>query len=190
MAAVQVCKHFKFGHCRFQDKCRHEHVFEVCEDTNCNIFSCRKRHPRSCIFFKEFKRCKFGSFCNYKHEMEFNACSRSSQLQQQHQDEMSSLMSKIKCLEDTIINLVNENNSLKQKIEVIEVEVQVLMETPAKPDSSEALQVMERGVQTDNNLLFECEEIVKNGDYFRSSRVDGPGGLAYGSFPSWSFKTP
>ena len=41
---------------------------------------------------------------------------------------------------------------------------------------------MERGVQTVDNLLMECEEIVKSGE-FRSSRVDGPGRLAYGSFP-------
>ena len=68
MDNAQVCRHFKYGYCRFQDLCRYEHVKEVCDDVECSVTLCRKRHPRLCIYFSKFNRCKFGSFCQFSHD--------------------------------------------------------------------------------------------------------------------------
>ena len=63
----KVCNHFKFGHCRFMEKCTKKHINEVCNIADCNTSSCDKRHPKICRYFVHFNRCKFGSFCNYLH---------------------------------------------------------------------------------------------------------------------------
>lgn len=66
MEAV-VCRHFKFGYCKFGTHCRYQHVKQECENSSCNISLCDKRHPIVCRFFLNFGRCKF-SPCSYKHE--------------------------------------------------------------------------------------------------------------------------
>ena len=38
-----------------------------CENQNCDIRSCNKRHPRPCKFFINYGRCKF-SPCSYSHK--------------------------------------------------------------------------------------------------------------------------
>ena len=63
-----VCKHFKFGYCKFQEMCRLKHVKEICSDKFCEITECSKRHPRECSYFRDYNRCKFGTFCFYRHE--------------------------------------------------------------------------------------------------------------------------
>ena len=42
------------------------HVDESCEDEECEIRTCRLRHPKPCRFFRDFRRCKF-SDCKFKH---------------------------------------------------------------------------------------------------------------------------
>ena len=34
MASQNVCRYYKFGHCKFADKCRQFHVSEECENTS------------------------------------------------------------------------------------------------------------------------------------------------------------
>ena len=68
-----ICCHNKYGHCKFQDVCHQNHVNEKCEDINCEIVNCQKRHPRKCKFFLEYKRCKFGDFCSYEHLLDDRA---------------------------------------------------------------------------------------------------------------------
>ena len=64
-----VCRHNKYGHCRYKDVCRNLHVNEMCQDVNCETVKCKKRHPRKCKFFQEYKRCKFGEFCSFDHTL-------------------------------------------------------------------------------------------------------------------------
>ena len=68
-----ICRHNKYGHCKFQDLCNLNHVNEKCEDIYCEIVNCQKRHPRKCKFFLEYKRCKFGDFCSYEHLLDDRA---------------------------------------------------------------------------------------------------------------------
>ena len=41
------------------DTCRLLHVAEECENPSCDIRSCDLRHPRTCNYFRDYKRCKF-----------------------------------------------------------------------------------------------------------------------------------
>ena len=67
MATQNVCYHNKFGYCKYQDTCRNPHVKDLCENSQCDISNCSKRHPRMCKFYKEFGKCKFSDYCFFKH---------------------------------------------------------------------------------------------------------------------------
>ena len=66
MAATVICEHFKFGHCKYLEHCRNQHIKDVCENPECDAISCNRRHPRPCRFYQTYGRCKFEP-CSYKH---------------------------------------------------------------------------------------------------------------------------
>ena len=63
-----VCFKNKFGYCRYSDSCRFKHVTIVCDDGQCEIQNCEKRHPKICRYYRDYRRCKFTVGCKYKHE--------------------------------------------------------------------------------------------------------------------------
>ena len=63
-----ICFKNKFGYCKFSDSCRYKHVTLVCEDGQCEIKNCEKRHPKICKYYRDYRRCKFTVGCKYKHE--------------------------------------------------------------------------------------------------------------------------
>ena len=65
---VYICNFNKFGFCKFKEYCKYLHLKEICEDKNCEIVSCDKRHPKKCFYFENYGRCKFGEYCMFKHE--------------------------------------------------------------------------------------------------------------------------
>ena len=64
---ADICLFNKFGHCRFQTTFRKRHVGKICEKDQCNIQSCSERHPRECTYYRDFGRCKFGTYCSFRH---------------------------------------------------------------------------------------------------------------------------
>ena len=62
-----VCQHFKFGYCKFRDNCRQEHVKEICSNYDCDVHSCRLRHPQTCRYREKYRRCKFDP-CAFAHK--------------------------------------------------------------------------------------------------------------------------
>ena len=54
--------------CRYSDSCRFKHVTIVCDDGQCKIQNCEKRHPKICKYYRDYRRCKFTVGCKYKHE--------------------------------------------------------------------------------------------------------------------------
>ena len=44
------------------------HVNEACQNPECEIKTCNMRHPRICTYFRDYRRCKFGEYCSFKHE--------------------------------------------------------------------------------------------------------------------------
>ena len=62
----QVCRHFKYGFCKFKEHCEKQHVEGECEDLfACKAKVCNKRHPKVCKIFSLEKFSKFGSECAY-----------------------------------------------------------------------------------------------------------------------------
>ena len=51
MAMENICLYNKFGHCKYQETCRRQHLREICELPLCENKSCMRRHPRTCKFF-------------------------------------------------------------------------------------------------------------------------------------------
>ena len=39
MATQNVCRYFKFGFCKYLEKCRFPHVKEICESQDCDVRS-------------------------------------------------------------------------------------------------------------------------------------------------------
>ena len=62
-----VCRHNKYGHCKYGDKCHFRHVHVICVNEKCSDFECENRHPVVCNYYRNFKRCKYSN-CSYKHE--------------------------------------------------------------------------------------------------------------------------
>ena len=56
----------QFGHCKYLSRCRNRHVDIVCEDKECEMSVCEKRHPLKCKYFENFGRCRFNP-CSYLH---------------------------------------------------------------------------------------------------------------------------
>ena len=63
-----VCRKNKYGYCFYGKNCQFRHAKVICDEQNCNVFDCERRHPRICNFYRNFQRCKFTTYCKYKHE--------------------------------------------------------------------------------------------------------------------------
>ena len=66
--SVEGCQHFKFGYCRYLNTCKKKHDMEICNEKDCSVVLCRKRHPKVCRYFAKYERCKFGTYCKYLHK--------------------------------------------------------------------------------------------------------------------------
>ena len=74
--AITVCLHNKFGFCKYGEHCRKEHVEVVCENEECTVNECSKRHPRPCKYFREFGKCKFSEICAFSHNVSVDPIER------------------------------------------------------------------------------------------------------------------
>ena len=63
----KICVYEKFGFCRNGASCKFTHPTLVCDDEDCNIKECSKRHPQACRFFTNYASCKFGESCKFLH---------------------------------------------------------------------------------------------------------------------------
>ena len=68
MANQNVCRYFKFGYCKFLKKCRLVHACEICQNSSCEIRCCSLRHHKTCKYFRDYRRCKFGEYCYFLHK--------------------------------------------------------------------------------------------------------------------------
>ena len=156
MAVETVCQFFKYGHCKFLEKCRNKHVQDVCENKNCEVTTCLKRHPRPCKFFQFYHRCKFNP-CSYMHE-----------------DTMD--MSKVKEVKSELEMQAAEIDTLKSKLEVLETnftEIRIVLKglnsqpssSVSPPDKASHFNLVSTGIDQDprshlgvNRRIKELEE--------------------------------
>ena len=66
MASQKVCHYEKYGYCKMKDDCLYFHPKELCEKEQCDVKSCRQRHPQICKFFA-LGACKFLDTCKFDH---------------------------------------------------------------------------------------------------------------------------
>ena len=101
---ASLCKHFKFGYCKFGEKCQKRHLKETCQTSDCNSKNCNKRHPKICKFFSLNQVCKFGDACCYKHKLNATHSSLLEEISVLHAM-ISSMKDFIQALEDDILRL-------------------------------------------------------------------------------------
>ena len=106
MDSISQCFFYKFEHCKYAK--------EVCDDDNCDTQQCIKRHPRTCKFFKEFKRCKFNQYCSYSHANE------------DVKSEVAELKSKINAMEIQSLEKDREITGLKETITQVKDEMKLI----------------------------------------------------------------
>ena len=109
MAAQNVCRYHKFGHCKFSETCRFLHFNERCENSTCEIRSCKLRHPRKCKWFRDYNRCKFGEWCSFDH-VDTNA----------NEDSIKEIFDKLEQLTKIILEKDEVINKLAEKIKKLE----------------------------------------------------------------------
>ena len=101
---ANVCKHFKFGFCKFGERCNKHHLKEICQTEDCNLKTCNKRHPKICKFFSVNQVCKFSDACCYKHKLSTHHCNILEQISSLHAT-ISSMSESIQTLENEILML-------------------------------------------------------------------------------------
>ena len=68
MFGNNICIFEKFSICKNGDNCRFEHPTLVCDDQDCDIRMCFKRHPQDCLYYTNFNNCKNGDdSCKFHH---------------------------------------------------------------------------------------------------------------------------
>ena len=98
MAHTPPCVYYKYGHCKFQNLCKNNHIHELCDIEDCDGKTCVRRHPKQCRYFLTYGKCKF------------NPCSYSHRNSPEHE--------KLKRLEITVDDMKREINELKEALKL------------------------------------------------------------------------
>ena len=113
MNSETVCRHNKFGYCKFGAKCFRKHENRICENVGCPILDCSLRHPKNCRYFLEFQYCKFGTFCKFSHKIEESRDAK----KELDDKEIKRLEDKIKHMEIEIESKTKEIEKIKEDFE-------------------------------------------------------------------------
>ena len=111
-----MCKHHKFGYCKYLVKCKGIHYNEECKDlSGCkSVQSCKKRHPKRCKKFSS-GNCSFGIDCAYNHKIT------------EKEEEANALKKKVEVLEKLVIDLTNKVETMEQDtVEKLQVVVRAM----------------------------------------------------------------
>ena len=125
MAQENVCRYYKFGHCKFLEKCRFMHISERCQNPECEIKSCNLRHPKICKFFRDYNRCKFGEWCSFDH--------RNYKSDKDIHEKLENLEKAICEKDDQIKELNDKLKSLEERFIQFKIQT-VIVEETEKPE--------------------------------------------------------
>ena len=114
-----VCQYHKFGFCRYRESCRKHHVQELCEDLQCDVNACTRRHPLSCNYFLQFQRCKFGDYCYYKHNILATSSGEFDKIMEKKIDHLESIISEINAKFSSLSDKVDDLEACKNSKEDI-----------------------------------------------------------------------
>lgn len=130
MATQNVCTFFKFGFCKYTVKCRFLHVKENCENLECDVISCNLRHPKICRFYRDYRRCKFGEWCCFRHV-------------EKNLESNKEVIDRIKNIEKLIAEKDAKITNLENKMKLIEEKLSIDKETVNQI--------------TEKETIFKCE---------------------------------
>ena len=68
MFGNNTCIFEKFASCKKGNNCNYQHPTLVCDDKECNIQLCDKKHPQDCLFHTIFNECRNGDSCRFQHK--------------------------------------------------------------------------------------------------------------------------
>ena len=164
MEFENVCRHNKFGFCKFGNLCRKRHIEEICDNKDCETRLCGKRHPRLCRFFQEFGRCKFGEFCRFKH-VEYSESIRNDK-------EIEELKALLVLKDDQILAVAHKIDKIVRYLkskdhDVNDCENTEKIEFHELDEDDEYEEKIKHLVENENTLkIFEEEEMVPEDLYF------------------------
>ena len=161
--AVNICLHFKLGHCKYQDTCTLQHIKELCDNRECDVTNCSLRHPRRCRFWNEYYRCKFGSDCSYLHKSDDNYYKKSETFEEELEVikvKIDSLAKKVsekvneiaKATKDEIVEYIEQR--LSNKIEHLQLKVEEAMYNNTRISNSVSSQ--SPGINTDGDSAMDA----------------------------------
>ena len=117
----------------------------MCNESNCSVNNCTKRHPTICRYFKLYGKCKFNQRCAYRH------------IESKDHLEIEKLRNEVKALAERLKFLEEQLQSLKQK----ENELGISNPTP----------VLVQDNQRKCVLTIETNQVVSNDE--RIPQLDG-----------------
>ena len=157
MEGKKICYFHKFNFCKKGRDCKYFHHSEVCEE-KCDIKVCLKRHLQTshCMFFTMYGKCKNDKSCKFLHET-------SEPGQDVNNEEIQSLKTKVKLLEDEIrsINFKNKqiNDVLKERIINLEASVKSLLHNDmVRSEEEEMLEEQDDSINKNDDGSFMTEE--------------------------------
>ena len=155
MANQNVCGFFKFGYCKYEEKCRKMHVNGECELVSCEIFDCIKRHPIVCRYLRDFSYCKFGAYYKFSNTNLQKTVNEDS-------DKKFETMEKSMIEKDTVIvDLVEKVNVIEKSLILLEKEEQESIKR-IEVLLSEKIEVLQNTVLTMKKCLIEKDEYIEN----------------------------
>ena len=168
MATQNVCRYFKFGFCRYMDKCRFKHVKELCENHDCEVISCSLRHPKICRFYRDYNRCKFGEWCYFKHVEKienskeiFDKLKALEKLVEEKDSLITILANKIKIIEETIFVNKETDVAVTENL-IVEAEIFKCDNCEFESNSKKGLHIHKKKKHAKQYKCDLCEEVFES----------------------------
>ena len=158
MNPKSVCRYNKFGYCKFSDKCHFRHNDELCNDKNCDVFKCEKRHPKICTYNRDFGRCKFTTYCRYNHEKQNDI--------KQNSEKIKQIEKKIQVIEDKKDdpkyqkNICAQNEQMKNLANKVENLENLLKSKDAEFENK--IDMFENKLKTLLHVIEEKDVLISN----------------------------
>ena len=130
MATQHVCRFNRYGFCKHGEKCRNLHIDDLCDKSVCDVLSWLLRHPTTCKFYSEYKRCKFNP-CAYKHSDELGDIEIMKNENRNLQEQIDKLNSDIKVLSEKEFEsqiIIEKLNKIEENFKILREEKDVKIE--------------------------------------------------------------
>ena len=125
----------------------------MCDYSSCEFSKCIQRHPKKCIWYNKYKRCKFDP-CKFSHEDDLEKLRVDSQKALHKIGEIEKILEEKDTLEDKI-------KDFESKIDELGLEIKRLEAVVVEKDNvlKEVLQRDDRNTVKTKNILQRVEEL-------------------------------